>query len=128
MPFISPGKKPTIPQSRFQKPLEPVPAPKGPYEKRGGIPRRKFARFFKGGPFSMPWSRNVKFSQRGVIGEKILKERFPSYYGSDISGSEIHREVKKLRIAFRRAKTRAEQDAIRHTIVRLEEAKKRAGL
>jgi len=111
-----------------QKPSKPVPVPKGPFEKRGGIPRGKFKEFFKKGPCSIPWSRNVKFSQRGVIGEKMLKERFPSYYGSDLSGSEIQREITKLKYAFPKAKTRAEQDSIRQDIVRLEETKKRAGL
>jgi len=110
----------------LQKPSKPV--PKGPWEKRGGIPRGKFPGLFRRGPLSMPWSRQRSPSQRKTLGEKILKERFPSYYGPDIQRPEIQREIRKLRYALPKAKTGAEQKAIRETIVRLEEAMKRAGL
>ncbi|PIV65018.1 MAG: hypothetical protein COZ90_00440 [Candidatus Nealsonbacteria bacterium CG_4_8_14_3_um_filter_37_36] len=114
-------KKPTPPP-------KPAPISKGPYEKRGGIPREKFPYFLKKGPSSIPWSRNVKSRQLGAMGEKLLKERFPSYYGRELSGSEIQREIGKLKNAFPRAKTGTEQNTIREAIARLEEAKKRAGL
>ncbi len=129
MPFISPGKKPTIPQSRFQKPLKPVPVSKGPFEKRGGIPREKFTGFFEKGPFSMPWSREMSSGKQKQVGERLLKERLPrATYDSDISGGEIQREIRRLRDARFRAKTKAEQDSLMQDIVRLEDVKKRAGL
>jgi len=124
-----PGKKPTIPQSRFQKPLKPVPVPKGPFEKRGGIPREKFPGFFKKGPYSIPWSRGISSGKQKQMGERLLKERLPrTTYGPDISGGEIQREIRRLRDARFRAKTKVEQDSLMQDIVRLEDAKKRAGL
>ena len=124
-----PGKKPAIPQGRFQKPLKPAPVSKGPFEKRGGIPREKFPGFFKKGPYSIPWSRGMSSGKQKQMGERLLKERLPrATYGLDIQGPEIQREITKLKYAFPKAKTKAEQDSIRQDIVRLEEAKKRAGL
>jgi hypothetical protein len=115
-------KKPTPPP-------KPAPISKGPYEKRGGIPREKFSGFFKRGPLSIPWSRQMGSMRQKTLGEKLLKERFPrQIYGSDISGREIEREIKKLRYALPKAKTGTEQREIREAIARLEEAKKRAGL
>lgn len=111
-----------------QKPSKPVPPPKGPYEKRGGIPREKFSEFLKKGPYSIPWSRDRSREQLKKLGEKILKERLPGFYGRDISGSEIQREINRLKIARGGAKTEAERNALQEQIVRLEEAKKRAGL
>jgi len=106
---------------------KPAPVPKGPYEKRGGIPRVKFPRFTRQGPFSIPYSRQRSFIQRKALG-KELSERFPPYYGSDISGSEIRREIKKLRYGLPRVKTGAERAAILEKIARLDEVIKRAGL
>ncbi len=129
MPFISPGKKQVAPQGRFQKPLKPVPVPKGPFEKRGGIPREKFTGFFKKGPYSIPWSREISSGKQKQMGERLLKERLPrTPYGPDISGGEIQKEIRRLRDARFRAKTKAEQDSLMQDIVRLEDTKKRAGL
>jgi len=112
-----------------RKPLKPTLPPKGPWEKRGGVPREKFPGFFKRGPLSIPWSRQMSSSQQKTLAEKLLKERFPRQtYGADIQGWEIQREVKRLKNALPRAKTGAEQNTIRQAIARLEEAKKRAGL
>lgn len=122
------GKKPVIPQSRFQKPSKPAPVQKGPFEKQGGIPREKFPGFFKKGPYSIPWSRQVGSRQQKALGEKLLK-RFPqATYGLDISGPEMQRELGRLRQARFNAKTKVEQDTLTQDIVRLENAKKRAGL
>lgn len=113
-----------------KKPLKPTPVSKGPYEKRGGIPREKFPYFLKRGPLSIPWSRQMGSRQQKALGEKLLKERFPRQtYGSDISGREIQREINKIiRYDLPRAKTNAERIAIKQGIARLEEVKKRAGL
>jgi hypothetical protein len=113
-------KKPTPPP-------KPAPISKGPYEKRGGIPRGKLPGFIRQGPPSIPWSRQRSFVQRKALGEELLK-RFPPYYGSDLSRSEIDREIRKLKIDLSRAKTAAEQNKFREMITRLEESKKRAGL
>jgi len=114
--------KPKTPQKPASLP------PKGPYEKRGGIPREEFSEFLKKGSYSMPWSRKRGGEQLKRLGEKMLKERFPGYYGRDISGSEIQREIDELKTDKNRLKTKVEQDALQEQIVRLEEAKKRAGL
>jgi len=71
----------------------------------------------------------VGFKQRGALGEKLLKERFPyQKYSLDISGREIDREIKKLREEKLRTKTQAEKNTLAQNMARLEEAKKRAGL
>ena len=121
-----PGKKPTTPQGRFQKPLKPAPVSKGPFEKRGGIPRKEFPQFFKKGPYSIPWSKGRSKEQLGKMGEKILKERFPSYYGRDINAGEIQKEIDRIKRTA--PKTRVEGNELQEKIVRLEEAKRRAGL
>ena len=124
-----PVKKQAVPQGRFQKPLKPAPISKGPFEKRGGIPREKFPGFFKKGPYSIPWSRGISSGKQKQMGERLLKERLPrTTYGSEISGREIQRELRRLREARFRAKTKVEKDSLMQDIVRLEDAKKRAGL
>jgi len=112
---------------RPMPPPKPAPVPKGPYEKRRGIPRGKLLGFTRQGPFSIPYSRQRSFIQRKALGEELSK-RFPPYYGSDISGSEIDREIRKLKIDLSRAKTAAEQKKYREMIARLGEIKKRGGL
>jgi len=110
-----------------QKPSKPAPSPpKGPYEKRGGIPRKEFAQLFKKGPFSIPYSRDRSKEELKQLGGKILKERFPSFYGRDISRTEIQREIDRLKRTA--PKTEVESNARRETINRLEDVKKRAGL
>ena len=114
---------------RKEKPgrkLTPPPKAKGPFEKRGGIPRADFKRFFKKGPYSLPWSKGRSQEQLKKMGKGILEKRFRGYYGSDISGSEIQREILKLRRTV--PKTGAERAALQEQIARLEEVKKRAGL
>lgn len=127
MPFLDPSNLGKIFGSR-PKPAKasPPPAPKGPYEKRGGIPRKDFPFLFEKGPFSMPWSRNRGKEQLKKMGKDVLNSKFPSYYGSDISGKEIQMEIDKLRRSA--PKTKAEADARQETITRLEDARKRAGL
>jgi len=110
-----PEKKPT-----------PPPKEKGPFEGRGGIPRAKFNSFFKKGPYSIPWSRSRNREQLKKMGKEMLGKRFHNYYGGDISGSEIQREILKLRRTV--PKTGAERNALQEQIARLEEVKKRAGL
>lgn len=122
------GKREVPPRDSFQKPSEPVSVPKGPFEKRGGIPREKFSGLFKKGPYSLPWSRGKGKERLKKMGEEVLRERFPGYYGGDISGSEIQREVGRLKVARGTARTQAERDRFQEQIVRLEEVKKRAGL
>jgi len=113
-------------RERPEKKSTPPPKEKGPFEKRGSIPRLKFPELFRRGSYSIPWSRGRSKGQLRKMGKEILKERFPNYYGGDISGSEIQREIYKLKRTV--PKTGTERNELREQIARLEDAKKRAGL
>ena len=106
----------------------PKPAPKGPWEKRGSIPREKLPYLFEKGPYSLPYSRGKGRIPLRQMGRELAK-KFPSFYGREISGKEIEREISRIkRFDLPRAKTQSEKNKIRETIARWEEAKKRAGL
>lgn len=126
MPFLDKEKFSKMTVSRAKTPPPPPPPPKSPYEKRGGIPRKDFPLLFEKGPFSIPWSRNRGKQELKKMGGKALKDKFPGFYGPDISGKEIQREIDKLKKTA--PQTQAERNNRQEIIARLEDARKRAGL
>jgi len=56
----------------------PKPAPKGPWEKRGSIPREKLPYLFEKGPYSLPYSRGKGRIPLRQMGRELAKNIHPS--------------------------------------------------